>query len=943
MSGGREQSLFFVSVPDLKRLCCLTVSLHEDEGQLRDKQIKTCRELVLLYSDILASPALDSFTEITLVMAILFYKTGIIQDYGHRHNLQLGLPQRVLPGILQCCVSYSLSTRLTPFWNKAGPFLISGKDFLTENGRLNAVRKHDRFTFIQFTQALTPRSCPVPPTGPPGTSREYLTGYISTHLHNRRVGSAATLPPAGYVCLFVYDVHAFCMCVCVCVCMYLRFCVRVCVCVCVCVAGMELSTCENQLCISVKASNVRLTPTKLEDFGISPVVLKTFCSHHDAVLHSTSMGSSNWCYVLPSMKRGQIISISRQLPRDSPFKTYTDLQNHWNSLYGYRLPELVEGEVVYCWVYFKLVGERLFTYPLSCIRLQPVQCCPRVDLQGALGSFLSDVRDRLQSVCGFPVRMTSTPSYHTTSLTSTASAQMLNGKAVNLTSKWSSRPVLTQFPAPAPPPEKPSFRSQLAARPPLTQQAGGRSCGGRQRSSGSGGEEYRGDGLRGSSQTHSQESPSLSYSSSGYHSASSLPSSSLPSFSSSLLSPAPPPPSQTPVIPAPKLVPIFKNRSLTRHVNVTQLLAHKQREQRRGGEEERGRVTLAPYRKKRPAPAPSSSTTFSLSGPTFLSSSSSSSVPSSLITSSSSSFSMWPHGPQIPPLPSVPRFTHRPKSAGLITPHPSRPLPEPKHIFKPNPKPSASFSPRPNPNPKPSASFSPRPNPNPKPSASFSPRPNPNPKPSASFSPRPNPNPKPSASFSPRPNPNPKPSASFSPRPNPNPKPSASFSPRPNPNPKPSASFSPRPNPNPKPSASFSPRLNPKPSASFSPRPNPKPSASFSPRPNPKPSPTSSQTLGFISWGVSLPPPQPPPQPPRPLVPSDVPSNRGGDRFESKPKRTRSAMQDLDVERMAKTNQLSKVNSATLLAWLRGRGVVIRSKHRKEELMLKVMGSLAEA
>ena len=31
--------------------------------------------------------------------------------------------------------------------------------------------------------------------------------------------------------------------------------------------------------------------------------------------------------------------------------------------YGYRLPELAEEEVVYCSVYFRLVGDRLFTYP----------------------------------------------------------------------------------------------------------------------------------------------------------------------------------------------------------------------------------------------------------------------------------------------------------------------------------------------------------------------------------------------------------------------------------------------------------------------------------------------------------------------------------------------------------------------------------------------------
>lgn len=66
----------------------------------------------------------------------------------------------------------------------------------------------------------------------------------------------------------------------------------------------------------------------------------------------------------------------------------------------------------------------IISYPLSCIRLQPVQRCPRVDLQGALGCFLSDIRERLQSVCGFPARLTSKPSYCSVNLTTAASLQV---------------------------------------------------------------------------------------------------------------------------------------------------------------------------------------------------------------------------------------------------------------------------------------------------------------------------------------------------------------------------------------------------------------------------------------------------------------------------------------------------------------------------------------
>ncbi|XP_071399647.1 uncharacterized protein C18orf63 homolog [Centroberyx affinis] len=753
MSGGGQQSLFFLSLPELRKLCCVSLSLQEEEEESRSKQMKTCRELVLLYSDILASPALDSFTQITVVMAIPFFKKGIIQAYGQRRNLQLGSPQCVLPGILQSCVSYSLTSRLAPSWNKAGLYLVSGKDFLTESGRLNAVT-------------------------------------------------------------------------------------------------MQLSTTENQLCVSLEASSVRLPPTRLEDFDLPPLVLRSFCSRPDSVLHTFSNGGTIWCHVLPSMKKGQIITISRQLPKDGPFRSYTDLQNHWNRLYGYRLPDLAEEEAVYCSVYFKLVGDRLFTYPLSCVRLQPLQRCPRVDQQEAPGRFLSDARDALHSVCGFPVRMTGRPCYHTAGLTSAASAQVLSGEPVNLTTVSSGRPVLTQLPAPAARPTKPSSGSQPPAWPPLSQQAGG-GGGRRDRTEEEGGSQDSGYRC-GRSQIQSQRcggegelpsstsscvysssfssSPPFSYSSSGYQSASTLSSSSsssssfmvnqsapslpfsssasssssssftvhqsapsLPfsSSSSSLFSPLPPPPSQTPVIPpAPILVPIFRNKCPSRLVNATLLRAQRQKERRGGGGEERGRVTLPA---KRPAPlsSSSSSSSFSLSGPSF---------------PSSSSSPMWPQRLQIPPPPVIPRFTHRSKSLGVNAP------PKPNRVLD------------------------------------------------------------------------------------------------------------------------------------LSPASRPKPGLSLSPAPHLDLKSKSSSSQNSVSNSrvkAPQPPSAPPPQPPPPLAPSEIPSSRGGDLFESKPKRSRSAVQD--VEKMARSSQLSKVKSATLLVWLKGRGVAVRTRDRKEELMLKVMGCLAEA
>ncbi|XP_058496654.1 uncharacterized protein C18orf63-like isoform X2 [Solea solea] len=708
MSGGVETSLFFLSLPDLKKLLSVSLSLQKDEDEPRSRQLKICRDLVLLYSDVLVSPALDSFTDITVVMAIPFFQKGILQAFGQRHRLQVGCPQRVSPGVLQCFLSYSLITRLTPHWNKAGRYLISGKDFLTHSGRLNAV-------------------------------------------------------------------------------------------------SMELTTTDGHLCLNIETNTVRLPPTTLQDFDLSPSLLRRFWSDPDFVLDPSSTGGIVWCHVLPSMKKGQIITISRQLSRDGPFRTYRDLQNHWNRLYGYRLPELAEGEEVYCSVYFRLVGERLFTYPLSCIRLQPVQRCPRVDLQGVLASFLSDIRERLKSVCGFPAHLTRKPRYCTTTLNSPASSQqqVLSGEQVNLTS---TRHVLTH---PTPPPPPP-VRSQPPVWSPLSQQdrAGGIL------GSFTGLTQSGGLGVWPSSSRSSSSSSSCFYSSQvsfffsdsvtpeSAPSLSSIPSSSLPPFlpASSLLTatsssssflpffqPAssltsssllPPPP-----LPPPKLVPIFKNKHPSRHVNVALLRTQKQREhQNRGGrgEGEEKRMTLPAFRNNTPAPPPPG-----VSHP-------------------------------LHPPPIIPNFQRCPKPLSSSN----------STTYPPPPQPSA------HPTVKTISSLSP------------------------------------------------------------------------------------------KPGLVLTPEMEMKLKSKSS-----KPSVKFSSDSSRKQTKQEAPEM----------------KPPRPPTSSDI-ANKDMPLSSRAVKKNRAAAAAVrDVEKMARNNQLSKLKTLTLLTWLKGRGVIVSTKHKKEELMLKVMACLAEA
>ncbi|XP_027739692.1 uncharacterized protein C18orf63 homolog isoform X2 [Empidonax traillii] len=354
MNKTRHQSLFFVSLPELQKLCAATVTLRSQipEAETRSTQIKVCRQLLFLYQEILSAPIIGTLNQISVVMSISFYNSGILQAYVERQEATLEAPQTVTPAILQTCLSYTLTARLAPKWNKAGHLLVQGKDFLSHSGKQNAV-------------------------------------------------------------------------------------------------VVDLSVSERQLCISVEACSIRLPPPELGDFDISENTVKLFGSNENTVIHQHSI-LSNWCYVLPSMKMGQIINISHIIPPESPFRSYKEFQVHWKSLYGYILPEDLEETKIYLSVYFKPIGERFFTYPLSCVRSQPVQYFPRTDAESVVNSFVSDMKSSLTQLCGFPVKMTSKALYATQEL---SRAPEIKSKHMKLDGEMVCVVSLTQ----APPPRKPTL------------------------------------------------------------------------------------------------------------------------------------------------------------------------------------------------------------------------------------------------------------------------------------------------------------------------------------------------------------------------------------------------------------------------------------------------------------------------------------------------------
>ncbi|XP_059102444.1 uncharacterized protein C18orf63 homolog [Peromyscus eremicus] len=347
MNESRQQSLFFIILPDLHKLCATQIILSSRvaEREIRSTQIKMCRQLLLLHEDILTAPVPGILNQIWVVMSIPFFKSGRLNAYIEKYGAKMEAPQRVIPVILQNCLSYSLTARLAPAWNRAGHLLVQGRNFLSHMGKQNAV-------------------------------------------------------------------------------------------------VLDINVTETQVCLSIEVYTVRLPPPELKEFDISQHIIEDFHANQNAVIERHSI-LSNWCYILPSMKMGQIINFLHTAPPDCPFHSFKDFQRHWDDLYGYKLPEDCGDMKIYCSIYFKMVKERTFTYPLSCIRSQPIQFFPRVDLEGVLKSFLSDLKSKLPHICGFPIKMTNKPCYYTQELTR-PQKQENKVKPPNLTTKKHFRASLTQ-------------------------------------------------------------------------------------------------------------------------------------------------------------------------------------------------------------------------------------------------------------------------------------------------------------------------------------------------------------------------------------------------------------------------------------------------------------------------------------------------------------------
>ncbi|XP_048576530.1 uncharacterized protein C18orf63 isoform X2 [Nematostella vectensis] len=166
-------------------------------------------------------------------------------------------------------------------------------------------------------------------------------------------------------------------------------------------------------------ANLNKLNLEVNQYCVNSKLLQSFSCCFDASIGDCAI-QDDLCYVLPSLKKGRVLSITHQLPADSPFASYEDIRKYWKLVYGYRLPA---HEKVFYNVRFFFRKSKVFTYPASCIHSAAPHVYPRCDQHAIFTAFINNLQSRVPSVCGTPFRLTSAPLYYTNRLHSASQPQ----------------------------------------------------------------------------------------------------------------------------------------------------------------------------------------------------------------------------------------------------------------------------------------------------------------------------------------------------------------------------------------------------------------------------------------------------------------------------------------------------------------------------------------
>ncbi|KAG1682942.1 hypothetical protein GQR58_010474 [Nymphon striatum] len=212
---------------------------------------------------------------------------------------QINDTSRVRSDVFEACLKYTIIAKIAPQWNYVNSYFIQGKEFITSQKKLNAVRnsKNQELLFDMCT----------------------MDWEFFFFLHPMRL-----------------DIHAN----------------------------------ETEITMKLDAFSVKQHQLDIADLNINTKCVKEFYDNHRG--KSCNQSSANqfqtitankipqkWCHILPTLKKGELSTITTYVPQSSPFKDYTQIRRYWKNSYGYRLPETPPQ--IYYNINFRMISDKIFT------------------------------------------------------------------------------------------------------------------------------------------------------------------------------------------------------------------------------------------------------------------------------------------------------------------------------------------------------------------------------------------------------------------------------------------------------------------------------------------------------------------------------------------------------------------------------------------------------
>ncbi|XP_076380034.1 uncharacterized protein C18orf63 isoform X2 [Megalopta genalis] len=158
---------------------------------------------------------------------------------------------------------------------------------------------------------------------------------------------------------------------------------------------------EKDICLLLHTESVNIPFVKLEDF-VPSSVLSHFLADPKGYI-DLSHYDSPFVYVLPSTKRGRVLSVFKEFPMCT-FKDYDQMRRHWKNMYGYSLPKNKDG-IFYLEIKFPVPKSHSFIYPNICVASDPLNIIPNKNEEYTINRFVFDVLRKLPTICDTELKL----------------------------------------------------------------------------------------------------------------------------------------------------------------------------------------------------------------------------------------------------------------------------------------------------------------------------------------------------------------------------------------------------------------------------------------------------------------------------------------------------------------------------------------------------------